>query len=301
MQAFAAGAALCSTSLGTTFTILSTSGLSATRLGTVLTTAAMMDDVVGLVMVQVISNLGESDTFKAVTVLRPLAVSIGFALATPIICKFLVEPATRRMNAAREKNRQGWVNKTCEGSHTPFLLHTLILLGFVTASSYAGTSNLFASYLAGASISWWDSEVSHLSASSITASTITFEISQGSQGGHVTPGTNRELATAVADSPNDPVVSLEDTEASSGDPQNGEQIAAGRTRHRKEVLSSGSAVYETYYGQAVQRILKPFFFVSSTHTMASYTNVQRRQLVSQSQSPRCLLRTSYGVVLSTRS
>merc|ERR1712093_57658 len=35
LQAFAAGAALCSTSLGTTFTILSTSGLSSTRLGTV--------------------------------------------------------------------------------------------------------------------------------------------------------------------------------------------------------------------------------------------------------------------------
>ncbi|KAK2865228.1 hypothetical protein FQN49_003791, partial [Arthroderma sp. PD_2] len=52
LQAFAAGAALCSTSLGTTFTILNTSGLLATRLGTVLSSAAMMDDVIGLVMVQ---------------------------------------------------------------------------------------------------------------------------------------------------------------------------------------------------------------------------------------------------------
>ena len=137
------------------------------------------------------------------------------------------------MNAAREKNRQGWVNKTCEGSHSSFLLHTLALLGFVTASSYAGKSNLFASYHAGASISWWNSEISHSSASSITASTITLEISQGSQGGHVTPGTCRELASAVADSPNDPVVLLEDTETSSGNLENGEQIAAGRTRHRK--------------------------------------------------------------------
>ena len=42
LQAFAAGAALCSTSLGTTFTILNTSGLTNTRLGTVLTSAAMM-------------------------------------------------------------------------------------------------------------------------------------------------------------------------------------------------------------------------------------------------------------------
>lgn len=47
LQAFAAGAALCSTSLGTTFTVMQTSGLSTTRMGVVLTSAAMMDDVVG--------------------------------------------------------------------------------------------------------------------------------------------------------------------------------------------------------------------------------------------------------------
>jgi Kef-type K+ transport system membrane component KefB len=47
LQAFAAGAALCSTSLGTTFTVIETSGLRHTRLGVVLTSAAMMDDVVG--------------------------------------------------------------------------------------------------------------------------------------------------------------------------------------------------------------------------------------------------------------
>jgi Kef-type K+ transport system membrane component KefB len=47
LQAFAAGAALCSTSLGTTFTVMQTSGLNVTRMGVVLTSAAMMDDVVG--------------------------------------------------------------------------------------------------------------------------------------------------------------------------------------------------------------------------------------------------------------
>ena len=48
LQAFAAGAALCSTSLGTTFTVMTATGLSSTRMGTVLTSAAMMDDVVGM-------------------------------------------------------------------------------------------------------------------------------------------------------------------------------------------------------------------------------------------------------------
>lgn len=58
LPAFAAGAALCSTSLGTTFSVLQASGLSRTRLGAVLASAALLDDVVGLVMVRIITGLG---------------------------------------------------------------------------------------------------------------------------------------------------------------------------------------------------------------------------------------------------
>ncbi|RDL36144.1 Uncharacterized protein BP5553_06756 [Venustampulla echinocandica] len=162
LQAFAAGAALCSTSLGTTFTILSTSGLSATRLGTVLSSAAMMDDVVGLVMVQVISNLGETaDSFNAITVVRPLAVSVGLAIAVPLVCRLVAQPLTVLLNAARKSNPNGAVDKLCGMTYTAFIIHTLLLIGLVTGATYAGTSNLFAAYLAGASISWWDSEVPH--------------------------------------------------------------------------------------------------------------------------------------------
>ena len=77
-QAFAAGAALCSTSLGTIFSSWSASHLASTRLGTVLTSAAIIDDVIGLIMVQVISNLASpASSFSAVTIVRPLAVSVG--------------------------------------------------------------------------------------------------------------------------------------------------------------------------------------------------------------------------------
>lgn len=60
LPAFAAGAALCSTSLGTTFSVLQASGLSRTRLGAVLASAALLDDVVGLVMVRIITGLGKT-------------------------------------------------------------------------------------------------------------------------------------------------------------------------------------------------------------------------------------------------
>ncbi|OAF58753.1 hypothetical protein VC83_06107 [Pseudogymnoascus destructans] len=152
IQAFAAGAALCSTSLGTTFSILNASGLSTTRFGTVLSSAAMMDDVVGLVMVQVISNIGEtSESFSAVTVVRPLAVSFGLAIAVLLSCRLVAQPLTTWLNGVRKSSPNGTLNTLCQATHTAFIIHTLVLAVLVTAATYAGTSNLFASYLAGAS------------------------------------------------------------------------------------------------------------------------------------------------------
>jgi len=79
VMCFAAGAAMSATSLGMTFTILSTSGFTGTRLGTVLSSAAMMDDVVGLVMIQVVGNLGGGGVDGEV-IARPVDESLGLLL-----------------------------------------------------------------------------------------------------------------------------------------------------------------------------------------------------------------------------
>jgi len=244
IQAFAAGAALCSTSLGTTFTILSTSGLSTTRLGTVLSSAAMMDDVIGLVMVQVISNLGESaDSFNWVTVVRPLAVSAGLAIAVPLLCLFVARPITLSFNRMRASSPNGIVAKSIRNQYTPLVIHTAILLALVTGATYAGTSNLFAAYLAGASVSWWDSEVPHLNKPSVPLKThskdenSTLELSTAHQVGLATDG----ILSNHSESQLDGVESEES---------------------HNECPSKGASVYHKYYAVSVQRVLKPFFFVS---------------------------------------
>ncbi|EDU40418.1 sodium-hydrogen antiporter [Pyrenophora tritici-repentis Pt-1C-BFP] len=119
-----------------------------------------MDDVVGLVMVQVISNLGD-DSFSWVTVARPVLVSIAFALVAPLLCLFVAKPVTAWLNSYREADPNAPWNSLLQKSQTAFTIHTLILIGLVTGAAYAGTSNLFAAYIAGAAISWWDSEVAH--------------------------------------------------------------------------------------------------------------------------------------------
>lgn len=162
LQAFAAGAALCATSLGTTFTVLSTTGLTTTRMGIVLSAAAMIDDVVGLVMVEVISSLGtNSSSLSATVVIRPIFVAIAFAVIVPVIGRWLILPLTIKLNGYRIKYPKGRVNKALTSPYSTAVAYTLVLVGFVAGSSYAGTSNLFAAYIAGALTSWWDNTVTH--------------------------------------------------------------------------------------------------------------------------------------------
>ncbi|KAI1452287.1 Sodium/hydrogen exchanger [Annulohypoxylon moriforme] len=235
LQSFAAGAALCSTSLGTTFTVLGSTGLIQARLGVVLTSAAMMDDVVGLIMVQVISNLGSSGmSISAVTIVRPLLVSVAFAVCAPLVCVFVAKPITLWLNSIRTKHPLGFLNRCLTKDRTAWIIHTLILLGCVAASTYAGTSNLFAAYIAGAGISWWDSEVPHPELN--VASTA--------------------VSTAV---PTTAQVQAQTTESPTA---NGTEIPEHSDQNTEGSNLSGLGTFEKYYSQPLHRILRPFFFAS---------------------------------------
>ncbi|KAG6088796.1 hypothetical protein E4U30_000193 [Claviceps sp. LM220 group G6] len=233
LQCFAAGASLSSTSLGTTFTVLGTSGLTRSRLGVVLTTAAMMDDVVGLVLVQVISNLGkEGASITAAIVIRPLLVSVGFIVLTPLLCLFLVRPLMRQISQVRNQLGPGACSRFLVSEHLALLVHTLILLGYVIGASFAGTSNLFAAYIAGASVSWWDSTGSDKSESSAATSSADRNIVRPS----IDEG-NKSTQTPNAK-------------------------ATGSQTIEEDSATSGLHVYESYFSTPVDRILKPFFFAS---------------------------------------
>lgn len=156
VQSFTAGAALSSTSLGTVFTILSTAGVAKTRLGVVLSSAALLDDVVGLVMIQVVASLG-AGTIDAETIARPIGASaallvVGCSLGY-LTSRFVI----------KNVNLGAWVNTTS----ARFCGHTLLLVGAVAVAGYAGASVLFAAFIAGAISNYWDEE--HDTAEDLTA------------------------------------------------------------------------------------------------------------------------------------
>lgn len=251
----------------------------------------MMDDVVGLVMVQVISNIGEnSGSFSAVTVVRPLAVSFGLAIAVPLACRLVAQPLTVWLNGARKSTPNGALNKLCQATYTGFIIHTLVLAALVTGATYAGTSNLFAAYLAGASVSWWDSEVPHLD--STTAS-----CSPEPSGSPVENGTAANGAeSARPSSRNDEVGPSTEGEATKGKTSPKEQSDS--------ITSGGIAVYHRYYATPVQRILQPFFFVGHFPIFPPFFKAkqnQRPRLVSPFPSQTCLAVQLSGEELSIQS
>jgi Kef-type K+ transport system membrane component KefB len=144
LTAFAAGAALSSTSLGTTFAILSSVKLNSTRVGTVLVTAAMIDDVIGLVLVRVISQLGGQ--IDAGTIARPIGVSIAFLVVTILLSRVL------KLGLARF-GQDKW-DEWRFANESAFVGAGVGLLGIGAAAGYAGTSILFAAYLFGVTASY---------------------------------------------------------------------------------------------------------------------------------------------------
>jgi hypothetical protein len=241
LQAFSAGAALSATSLGTTFTILSTTQLTITRLGTVTTSAAMLDDVVGLVMVQIISNLGGSTaSFSAVTIIRPIFVSLGFAVGLLLLCAFCLQPVLKKLIACKDK-----FPAFTSTAQSAFLAQTCVLVGIVASATYAGTSSLFAAYLAGVVVSWFDGLVAESKIPPSPSEQVVSQMCSNSQE-HNTSAQRRARG-----------LQEEDTNAAETRVQ---PVQKTETPHN---TPTGALVYEIYYKEANNRVLLPLFFVSA--------------------------------------
>jgi Kef-type K+ transport system membrane component KefB len=187
----------------------------------------MIDDVVGLILVQVISNLG-GDEFDPVIVIRPVVVSLAFAVVVPVLCKFVVLPVTVKLNSMRDNSKSSKFACLLKPHQTAFIIHTALLLALVIAGTFAGTSSLLAAYIAGAAVSWWDSEVPHV------------QCGRGSS----------SEAQGPASDPSDTQVPSTDTPASQGS-----------TDSNGDGNGLGAEVYDHYYKPVVEYVLKPFFFV----------------------------------------
>ncbi|KAK7185476.1 hypothetical protein DPSP01_001909 [Paraphaeosphaeria sporulosa] len=157
VETFIIAAALSATSLGTTFAVIAGASksvdLSQTRVGAVLISAAVMDDVSGLVMSSVIHQLGTLSSSPAPNlgwlIGRPIVASAAMALLTPVLAKWVFAPLFR-----------GWVeHHFAKLDHlSNITLMILVLSAFIAIASFAGTSVLFGAFLAGTFLTYLPSK-----------------------------------------------------------------------------------------------------------------------------------------------
>ena len=153
VETFIIGAALSATSLGTTFAVIASASesvdLSQTRVGAVLVSAAVIDDVTGLVMSSVIHDLDSLSDGGSVNlgwlIGRPIVASAAMATLTPVLTKYFFAPVFRKYIERRFAKLDHLSNIT---------LMILVLCAFISIASYAGTSVLFGAFLAGAFLTY---------------------------------------------------------------------------------------------------------------------------------------------------
>ncbi|KAJ3352252.1 Hsp70 ATPase ssc1 [Allomyces javanicus] len=120
-----------------------------TRFGTVLISAALIDDVVGLVMLSIIdasaaARSAGSEKWWMHAVVRPLVASVALAAAVPTLGVWVLRPVFRNWI-------EPWLIRTSETIRTRAVMigQLGVLAGLVTAAGKAGASNLLGAFLAG--------------------------------------------------------------------------------------------------------------------------------------------------------
>ncbi|MDN5809188.1 MAG: cation:proton antiporter [Staphylococcus equorum] len=233
VAAFAAGAALSSTSLGASFTILLTSGFKQSRVGIILTSAAVLDDIFGLVMIKIISNLGDG-SFNAISVIRPVFVSIALIVIVGVVVKFFVLPFALWFRK-QKRTFPRILRILLMTKKYYFVLHTIALIGLITGATYAGASNLTAAYVFGAALSWLDETLISVECES-EAKDEKINFNQGS----ITNNLESPITEFSIDN-------------------NGKEEFEN---YDQELVFTGSEVFDEFYSQVVNKILQPIFFAS---------------------------------------
>ncbi|KAG0305085.1 hypothetical protein BGZ98_004612, partial [Dissophora globulifera] len=103
VEALASGAALGSTSVACAVSLMKNKGLLETPVGTLITTAAMIDDVISLVLLGIVASIGASKSdsgttteIGAMTVLQPILASLGIIFVGLVGCTTIVKFVARR-------------------------------------------------------------------------------------------------------------------------------------------------------------------------------------------------------------
>ncbi|CAE6445595.1 unnamed protein product [Rhizoctonia solani] len=184
LESFVVGAALSATSLGTTFAIMSSfrfpppprdpqpnvidpgsaepskaskdqSNLGETRAGTILMGAALLDDIVGLVISSVVANLGSTGAESQISgwvIARPIISSVVMLFVTALLAKYISPRFIALLCSAspQDLSNNKWAHQL---PNVALFLFILVVSAYVTIAHYIGSSMLIGAFCAGSLMS----------------------------------------------------------------------------------------------------------------------------------------------------
>ncbi|UZJ56282.1 hypothetical protein CBS101457_005602 [Exobasidium rhododendri] len=185
LESFAVGASLSSTSLGTTFSVLNSAarsrqassptskeqsagtaysqGLVNTRIGTVLIGAALLDDIVALVLSSVISTLGNTlqnnIAIAPWSIARPIVTSILLLVVTVLVSRFVARPLLLHLAPRIQRWALGRMAQHPFCSLAGLTLYVAILCAFVSIAYVIGSTALLGAFCAGAFMTYLYSQL----------------------------------------------------------------------------------------------------------------------------------------------
>jgi Kef-type K+ transport system membrane component KefB len=244
VHSFAAGAALSSTSLGTILTVLQPRvigfDLRQSKLGVVLLSAAVMDDVVAFIFAKILAVLGSGSTGGnelGVGIGRAIGVTIGLAVVAVPISRWVLKPVYMGLMARMGR----WEGKSWCGQGLILMIMAVLFIGMIAAAGYGGTSPLYGVYLAGLITSYLSRDRSRLPTAVASTTTTDHDPEDAGQSSQT---------SAVAMNPVPLPPSSPDTKV--------DDHSAEAEHHEPTFL----ATFETYLYPVMTFILLPLFFGS---------------------------------------
>jgi Kef-type K+ transport system membrane component KefB len=107
LHALVCGAALCATSVGITARVLSELGWLETAEGKVILGAAVIDDIIGLIILAVIASLVSGEGVSMLSIGRITGVAVAFVALAVIVGSLVAPPAFRVVERIRAANALG--------------------------------------------------------------------------------------------------------------------------------------------------------------------------------------------------
>jgi Kef-type K+ transport system membrane component KefB len=136
LAAVVAGATLTATSVGITARVLSDLGRLQEPESQIILGAAVLDDVIGLVILAVVSRLTQGQEVTVLSVLKTTGIAFGFLAGTLLVGRFLVPPLV------------GLIGRM-DLPGTPTLLAVLLAFGLAWLASVAGSALIIGAFAAG--------------------------------------------------------------------------------------------------------------------------------------------------------